>query len=74
MLYAACASRVSRHLYMAASWYKRRHSYIVNLRVKLNLKIILPTIALEKLVIDSDNHRHVRFHSKSGGREIFIIT
>ena len=64
---------------MAASWYKRRHRYIVNQRVKLNLKIILPTIiiALAKLAIDSANNRHARnkscdFHSKSGGLEIFI--
>ena len=37
--------------YMAASWYKRRHRYIDNQRVKL--KIVLPTTDMAKLAIDS---------------------
>ena len=75
--------RVASMLYpstnMAASWYIRRHRYVVNQRVKL--KIILPTIAMVKLAIDRSSLEYLHswnksgdFHSKSGGREIFIIT
>ena len=44
------AQGVSTYI-MTASWYKRRHRYVDNQRVKL--KIVLPTTAMAKLAIDS---------------------
>ena len=72
-----CEQGVSAN--MAASWYKRRHRYVDNQRVKL--KIVLPiTTAMAKFAIDSASLESLHswnksgdFHFKSGGREIFII-
>ena len=51
MLYTGMRAHVVSTYIMAASWYKRRHRYVDNKRVKL--KIVLPTTAIAKLAIDS---------------------
>ena len=63
--------------YMAASWYKRRHRYVDNQRVKL--KIVLPTTAMAKLAIDSASldclfNLEINREIFIPSREIFNIT
>ena len=64
---------------MAALWYNWRHRYVDKQRVKL--KIVLHTTAMAKFAIYIASLESIHswnksedFHSKSGGREIFIIT
>ena len=80
MLYTGMRAQGVSTYIMVASWYKIRHRYVDNKRVKL--KIVLPTAAMAKLAIDSASlelslyscNKEGDFHSTSGGREIFIIT
>ena len=53
---------------IAALWYKRRHRYVDNQRVKL--KVVLPTIAMAKFAID--NLESILLFTLEINREIFI--
>ena len=55
---------------MAALWYKRRHRYVDNQRVKL--KMVLPTTAMAKFAIDIASLESIQLFTLEIHRETFI--